>query len=146
MVVTTVLGAFVAATQCNWPKWQVAAVFALIIPVFRLAPPRPVDLAALTEDLVSVFRSAFERAGIELITAIEPVGMRDVDVDMWEPTVVNLVSNALKYTPGGSVRVALRSRGDVVELLVADTGIGIAREEQERVFERFFRSSNEAAR
>ena len=110
------------------------------------AVPRPTDLAALTEDLVAVLRSAFDRAGIELVTAIEPVGMRDVDVDMWEPVVLNLVSNALKYTLRGSVRVALRRRDDGVELSVADTGIGIARDEQDRVFERFFRSSNEAGR
>jgi signal transduction histidine kinase len=59
------------------------------------ATPLPVDLGALTEDLVSVFRSAFEHAGIELLTSIEAVGMLDVDVDMWESTVLNLVSNAL---------------------------------------------------
>jgi signal transduction histidine kinase/FixJ family two-component response regulator len=110
------------------------------------AARQPTDLAVLTEDLVSVFRSAFERAGIELLTAIDPVGMLDVDVDMWESTVLNLVSNALKYTLRGSVRVALRRREHAVELSVADTGVGIAREEQGRVFERFFRSSNEAAR
>jgi len=108
--------------------------------------PRTTDLAALTDDLVSVFQSAFDGAGIELVTAIDPVGMRDVDVDMWEPVVLNLVSNALKYTLRGSVRVALRGRDDDVELSVADTGIGIAGDEQDRVFERFFRSSNEAGR
>jgi signal transduction histidine kinase/FixJ family two-component response regulator len=106
----------------------------------------PVDLGALTEDLVSVFRSAFEHAGIELLTAIEAVGMVDVDVDMWESTVLNLVSNALKYTLRGSVRVALHRRERAVELSVADTGVGIARDEQGRVFERFFRSSNAAGR
>jgi signal transduction histidine kinase/FixJ family two-component response regulator len=108
--------------------------------------PQPTDLAALTENLVAVFRSAFDSAGIELVTEIEPVGMRDVDVDMWEPVVLNLVSNALKYTLRGSVRVALRRRDDGVDFSVADTGIGIARDEQDRVFERFFRSSNEAGR
>ena len=77
---------------------------------------------------------------------IEPVGLLDVDVDMWETTVLNLVSNALKYTLQGSVRVELHRRGDAVELSVADTGVGIAVEEQDRVFERFFRSSNEAGR
>ena len=107
---------------------------------------QPVDLAAMTEDLVSVFRSAFEQAGIELVTAIEPTGMLDVDVDMWESTVLNLMSNALKYTLRGSVRVTLRRLGQSVEFSVADTGIGIVPEEQDRIFERFFRSSNESGR
>ena len=111
-----------------------------------MAAPQPTDLAALTEDLVSVFETAFETAGIELDTAIEPVGTLDVDVDVWEATVLNLVSNALKYTLQGSVRVELRRRADAVELSVADTGVGIVAEEQGRVFERFFRSSNEAGR
>jgi signal transduction histidine kinase/DNA-binding response OmpR family regulator len=111
-----------------------------------ITAPQPTDLAALTEDLVSVFESAFETAGIELDTAIEQVGMLDVDVDMWEATVLNLVSNALKYTLHGSVRVQLKRRDGAVELAVADTGVGIAVEEQGRVFERFFRSSNEAGR
>ena len=71
------------------------------------ASPQPTDLAALTEDLVSVFQSAFEASGIELLAVIEPVGLLDVDVDMWETTVLNLVSNALKYTLHGSVRVEL---------------------------------------
>jgi CheY-like chemotaxis protein/nitrogen-specific signal transduction histidine kinase len=104
------------------------------------------NLAALTEELVSVFQSAFETAGIELDTAIEPVGLLDVDVEMWEATVLNLVSNALKYTLRGSVRVELHRRDGTVELSVADTGVGIAVAEQGRVFERFFRSSNEVGR
>jgi signal transduction histidine kinase/DNA-binding response OmpR family regulator/serine phosphatase RsbU (regulator of sigma subunit) len=110
------------------------------------ATPQPTDVAELTEDLVSVFQSAFETAGIELDTAIEPVGVLEVDVDMWEATVLNLVSNALKYTLHGSVRVELHRRDGAVELSVIDTGVGIAVEEQDRVFERFFRSSNQAGR
>jgi CheY-like chemotaxis protein/anti-sigma regulatory factor (Ser/Thr protein kinase) len=77
--------------------------------------PRPADLAALTQDLVSVFRSAFDSAGIDLVTEIEPVGMREVDVDMWEPVVLNLVSNALKYLYsllGTEWRVMLVSSGE----------------------------------
>jgi signal transduction histidine kinase/DNA-binding response OmpR family regulator len=111
-----------------------------------IAAPQSTDLAALTRDLVSVFQSAFETAGIELIANIEPVGLLDIDVDTWETTVLNLVSNALKYTLQGSVRVELHRRDGSVELSVADTGVGIVADEQDRVFERFFRSSNEAGR
>jgi signal transduction histidine kinase/FixJ family two-component response regulator len=110
------------------------------------AAPQPTDLSALTAELVSVFRSAFDAAGIELVTAISPVGTLDVDVDMWESTVLNLVSNALKYTLRGSVRVELRRPDHAVELSVTDTGVGILPDEKDRVFERFFRSTNQVGR
>ena len=55
----------------------------------------------------------------------------------------NLVSNALKFTPsGGSVEVRLRAEEGLAVLELEDTGLGIPEEEQERLFERFFRSSN----
>jgi signal transduction histidine kinase len=59
----------------------------------------------------------------------------------------NLVSNALKFTPaGGNVRVSLTPVNGVVRLEVSDTGIGIASEEQRRLFERFFRASTASDR
>ena len=86
----------------------------------------PTDLAALTADLVSVFRSAAEQAGLKLIvdcpTLSEPVY---IDREMWEKIVLNLASNAFKFTFAGEVRVLLRPAGDHVELVVRDTGTGI---------------------
>jgi len=100
----------------------------------------PVDLAALTTDLTSMFRSAFERAGVTLTidcsSIPEPVY---VDRDKWEKIVLNLVSNALKFTFAGEVSVTQRVVGDYVQLDVEDSGCGIAAEDLTRVFERFFR-------
>jgi signal transduction histidine kinase len=100
----------------------------------------PTDLAALTRDLVSVFRSAIEKAELELVVDCpdlpEPMY---VDRDMWEKIVFNLLSNAFKHTFEGSIGVALRSRGEYVELCVSDTGVGIAEAELPRLFERFHR-------
>jgi two-component system, OmpR family, sensor histidine kinase SenX3 len=54
--------------------------------------------------------------------------------------LANLVSNAIAYSPNGSpVSISRRRRGPNIEIAVTDRGIGIAREDQERVFERFFR-------
>ncbi len=54
--------------------------------------------------------------------------------------IANLVSNAIAYSPNGSsVSISRRRRGDNIEIAVTDRGIGIARADQERVFERFFR-------
>jgi PAS domain S-box-containing protein len=100
----------------------------------------PIALDALTADLASVFRSAVERAGMRLIVdcerLTEPVY---VDREMWEKIVLNLVSNAFKYTFAGEIVVTLRQRDHAVEFSVRDTGIGIPKSELPRLFERFYR-------
>jgi len=98
------------------------------------------DLAALTVDLVSNFRSAVERAGLRLRVTAEPLPDDvHVDRDMWEKITLNLLSNALKFTFEGEIEVSLRAIADQVVLAVKDTGTGIAPEELPRVFERFHR-------
>ena len=100
----------------------------------------PTDLAALTADLASVFRSACERAGLSLIVDCPPLPEPVyVDREMWEKIVLNLVSNAFKFTFEGEIAVSLRPDGQAVELAVRDTGIGIPPRKSARVFERFHR-------
>lgn len=101
---------------------------------------QPTDLAALTADLASGFRSAIERAGLTLRVDCPPLAEPVyVDHTMWEKIVLNLLSNAFKFTFTGSIEVALNAVGETVELTVRDTGIGIAEAELPRLFERFHR-------
>ncbi|MDO5673983.1 MAG: response regulator, partial [bacterium] len=101
---------------------------------------RPVDLAALTIDLASMFRSAIEKAGLSFNIYCPPLAEPVyVDTDMWEKIVLNLLSNAFKFTFEGGIEVALQQAGKVVELAVLDTGTGIAAEELPHLFTRFHR-------
>jgi len=100
----------------------------------------PTDLAALTADVASMFRSAAEVAGLELTIDAPPLPEPVwVDPEMWEKIVSNLLSNALKFTWIGSINVTLRALHRHAELTVHDTGVGIPAEDLPHVFERFHR-------
>src|SRR4051812_8355660 len=100
----------------------------------------PTDLAALTAELASNFRSACEKAGLRLVVDCPPLPEPVfVDRDMWEKVVLNLVSNAFKFTFEGEIEVRLRPSDGAAELSVRDTGTGIPAAELPRVFERFHR-------
>ncbi|EPX61536.1 Histidine Kinase [Cystobacter fuscus DSM 2262] len=107
----------------------------------------PVDLAAYTAELASTFRSAMERAGLTLVVDCPPLPAPVwVDRDMWEKVVLNLLSNAFKYTFQGEVAVRLRAVDAGAELSVSDTGVGIPARELSRVFERFHRIEGQRGR
>jgi len=109
----------------------------------------PVDLARLTGELASNFESATERAGITLrIDCAELPEPVYVDRDMWEKIVLNLLSNAFKFTFEGGITIALRSSADrrFAKLIVRDTGVGIPQSELPKLFERFHRIEGQRSR
>ncbi|MFS8071184.1 MAG: response regulator, partial [Byssovorax sp.] len=100
----------------------------------------PVNLTQLTADLASVFRSAVDRAGLTLEIDLDALP-EDVfvDRDMWEKVVLNLLSNAFKFTLSGGITLRLKWLGTGVSFQVIDTGIGVPEEEVPKLFERFHR-------
>jgi PAS domain S-box-containing protein len=107
----------------------------------------PVDLPVLTAELTSNFRSAIETAGLRLVVDCPPLAEPVfVDRGMWETVVLNLLSNAFKYTFEGEIAVRLRASEETVELHIEDTGTGIAGAELPRLFERFHRVENAKGR
>ncbi|MGN6251084.1 MAG: SpoIIE family protein phosphatase [Marmoricola sp.] len=98
-----------------------------------------VDLGAYTADLGAMFESAASRAGLELVLDCDRDTTAWVDVEHWAKIVLNLLSNAFKFTFEGRIAVRLRTSGDEVVLSVSDTGPGIPEQEQGRLFERFHR-------
>uniref|UniRef100_UPI00374DAEC2 ATP-binding response regulator n=1 Tax=Undibacterium sp. TaxID=1914977 RepID=UPI00374DAEC2 len=105
------------------------------------------DFAALVADLASSFRSTIEHAGMQLVVECEsPVKPVYLDSAMWEKIVLNLLSNAFKFTFHGQIRVSLSSTETHAVLAISDTGVGIAAHELPRLFERFHRIENSRAR
>lgn len=98
-----------------------------------------VDLYALAEETLASLRPAAERRDVTLTLRGGEAVVQGVRTALQE-LVYNLCDNAVKYNrPGGSVTVTAEKRGGETVLSVADTGIGIPYEHQNRVFERFYR-------
>jgi CheY-like chemotaxis protein len=106
----------------------------------ELAAYRPTDLARLTKGLVSAFAGAIEKAGlafkVEVQDLDEPVF---VDHDMWEKIVLNLLSNAFKFTFAGEIELRLQKREGFAHLTVRDTGSSMPAEALPNLFQRFHR-------
>jgi PAS domain S-box-containing protein len=106
-----------------------------------------VDLGAIASESVDAARPQADEKDITVSLAIGPVPLLAGDAARISQLVDNLVSNAIKFTPeGGRVDVRARARNGTAVIEVRDSGIGIPADEQERLFERFFRSSNAAER
>ncbi|MBC5774631.1 PAS domain S-box protein [Pontibacter sp. KCTC 32443] len=100
----------------------------------------PTALASFTGDLASTFESVMMQSGLKYRVSCnaisEPVY---VDTDMWEMIVLNLLSNAYKFTLSGSIGIELVEEENDVVLLVSDTGVGIPEKDLPHLFERFYR-------
>jgi two-component system, OmpR family, sensor histidine kinase BaeS len=106
----------------------------------------PVDVAEVAQAQVVAFADAFAEKGISLAGEFDPAVVQS-EPRRLEQIVVNLLSNALRYTdPGGSVRVSVRARDGEAVLAVRDTGIGMSEEDLPHVFTRFWRGEKSRSR
>ncbi|MEJ8755580.1 ATP-binding protein [Pontibacter sp. H259] len=100
----------------------------------------PTDLARATRELAYTFDTVTKQAGLHYTIHCPPLSEPVfVDTEMWEMIVLNLLSNAFKFTLAGSISIELVELERTVELRVSDTGIGIPAHEMPRLFERFHR-------
>jgi signal transduction histidine kinase/DNA-binding response OmpR family regulator/ligand-binding sensor domain-containing protein len=105
---------------------------------------RHLDLATFVRTTVERFEPAVESRGLELSTHLGfDAAPAWFDPDLVDKVITNLVGNAMKYTRQGKIQVRLESEGDYLRVEVRDTGSGIAREEQARLFERFYQVEGE---
>ena len=108
---------------------------------------RPTDLARFTDEIAERFAPLLDRSGLRFVTDLQPLPDRVyVDGEAWDTIVLNLLSNAFKFTLHGEIRVSLDAADGSARLRVADTGTGIPAAELPHLFERFHRVRNEQAR
>jgi PAS domain S-box-containing protein len=106
-----------------------------------------VDITSITRDLTSNFRSAVEKAGMELVFESDLISTAlMIDIDMWEKIILNLLSNAFKYSEKGVIKVSIKEHSNSIAVSVSDTGIGIPVEELENIFKRFHRVQSTSGR
>ncbi|OLF11540.1 hypothetical protein BLA60_11320 [Actinophytocola xinjiangensis] len=105
------------------------------------------ELGQLTREVAASFAPAIERGGLDLeVDSPGLARMVFVDREMWERIVLNLLSNALKFTLSGQITLRLHGGRDDVRLTVQDTGLGIPPEEIPLLFKRFHRPPGVAGR
>jgi signal transduction histidine kinase len=111
-------------------------------PEFR-AQPEPIAIGELADDVVQRFAAAAQQAGVSLeVEYPDGLPLTRADAALIERALANLLDNALRVTPaGGHVRVRAQRAGEAMRLEVADSGPGVASEDQPRVFEHFYQTS-----
>lgn len=97
------------------------------------------SLSSFAKVVVAPFQYLAEQKGIEFITNIPEMGDCSFDKDILEKIVVNLLSNALKYTPeGGKIQYQQKVNGHLAIIEVRNTGVGIPKDQQKKIFDRFY--------
>jgi signal transduction histidine kinase len=106
-----------------------------------------VDLNSLVDEIVLITESAYKSKGLFLTTDL-PRNLKKVRADSIrvKQVLLNLLSNALKYTKTGGVNISSSSSGSMATVIVRDTGIGIPEEDLDKVFEAFFQVDKSSSR
>ena len=104
---------------------------------------KPLELSPIVEKIIKSFEQQAREKGLQLISDITvAIPKIYVDEDRFEEVLVNLISNAIKYTMKGKVTVSAEQKEEMVQLKVSDTGMGMSAKDRERLFEKFYRVRN----
>ena len=110
------------------------------------ARPQPADLGVLAGNVVESLAAQFASAGSHIELEVEGPAPVLMDEFRIEQVLANLLTNALRYGDGKPVSVRVKVEDDFVRVDVRDQGMGISAEEQERIFERFYRVDSARSR
>jgi len=125
---------------------RLLATFAALLRIARIeagghtAKFKPVDLVVLVGDAAELYEALAEEKQLRFSTRVEASISLDGDRDLLFQALANLLDNAIKYTPaGGEVSIELKRVGKAADIVVSDTGSGIAEAERDKVGQRFYR-------
>ncbi len=106
--------------------------------------PKPTNLSKLIEDVLAELKPKFLANNQKIIVSCNPnLAEINIDANLIRAVYLNLLSNAIKYTPsGGEITVIVSNKGGEVVSQISDSGFGIPKDEQTKVFSRFFRAKN----
>jgi len=108
--------------------------------------PIPTDIIVLTKEVVASLESLIKAKNLNLVVMDTPLPKINLEPEMFRQVILNLISNAINYTPnGGRITAQFELKSDFVTCSVEDSGIGIPKKNQYRIFEKFFRADNAIA-
>lgn len=119
--------------------------------------PKVVDVVAFTHDIIQGLKPRADEKGLRTLfkplpdeegseRRLNPVYYVNVDNDHLREVIGNLIENAIKYTPKGDIVIDITGDSDHVKISVADSGIGIPKEDQAHLFQKFYRVDNSETR
>jgi two-component system, OmpR family, phosphate regulon sensor histidine kinase PhoR len=98
------------------------------------------EISGLVGEVMPILKDRAEKKGITIHSRFDSIGEAEVDPYRMKQVFINLISNAIVYTPqGGDVIISITEDQERVHVSISDNGIGISREELPRIFERFYR-------
>ena len=100
------------------------------------------DVSGDIEEVVDSFVRVASDKGLRLLFEKKPLPLISIDPDRFHQVMINLIGNAIKYTPSGEVRITASKEKDSVAIRVSDTGMGISAEDQQKLFQKFYRVKN----
>ena len=106
------------------------------------------DVGQVVKNVVNVLRPMAEKKKLDVeVDVPESSLLLEADKDLVKQVIVNLVGNAIKFTPvEGKVTLSARLEGTLVKLIVQDTGVGIPKDEMDKIFDRFYQVDGSSAR
>ena len=104
-----------------------------------------VNLKLIIKEIITQLKPSAEEKKLKLIYKNPTIAlpMVSADSDRLRQVLINLIGNAIKYTKKGSIEISAEVKDEKVTVVVADTGMGMSKEDQEHLFEKFYRVKNE---
>lgn len=100
---------------------------------------QPINISSLVSEVVDEMKVSADKKGLLITNSIQNISLASADPERVKQIMINLISNAIKYTPKGSIDIKAKEDSDYVYAIVEDTGLGISSENMKQLFSKFYR-------